>query len=268
MNSETRLEVLSHQFFLELAQQLPGQLALTVAYREDRLIGFTWELVDGPVYHFLFMGVDYSQSIETDLYFNLVYRGDGSRLPIRRASHSRGPDSGWIQEPARLLRQPPLYLWPGRGANLFLDSAAGFRSVVSASTGSGTPRRVQGRGTGEWPEATVRQRPTRIGTPHCAKNEVNLLTQGELQRFDLRKRYEKGRGRPNERQIRCLRPRRAAVEVSQRKSLQVYWHEEDNFIFAQGGHRASPGLHPPRTSQWAAGRPDYARSGRQVPSRL
>jgi predicted N-acyltransferase len=73
MKSETRLEVLSHHFFLELVRQLPGQLALTVTYREDHLIGFTWELVDGPVYHFLFMGVDYSQSAETDLYFNLVY---------------------------------------------------------------------------------------------------------------------------------------------------------------------------------------------------
>jgi predicted N-acyltransferase len=73
-NSETRLEVLSHHFFLELARQLPGQVALTVAYREDHLIGFTWELVDGPVYHFLFMGVDYSQSTETYLYFNLVYQ--------------------------------------------------------------------------------------------------------------------------------------------------------------------------------------------------
>ncbi len=72
--SDTRLEVLSHHFFLELLRQLPGRLALTVAYREGHLIGFTWELVDGPVYHFLFMGVDYSQSAETNLYFNLVYQ--------------------------------------------------------------------------------------------------------------------------------------------------------------------------------------------------
>ncbi len=71
--SESRLEMLPHRFFLELARQLPGQLALTLAYRKDRLIGFTWELVDGPVYHFLFTGIDYSQSAGTDLYHNLVY---------------------------------------------------------------------------------------------------------------------------------------------------------------------------------------------------
>jgi predicted N-acyltransferase len=73
-NSDTRLEVLPHQFFLELAQHLPGQLVLTLAYREDHLIGFTWELVDGAVYRFLFMGLDHRHNNETDLYFNLVYK--------------------------------------------------------------------------------------------------------------------------------------------------------------------------------------------------
>ncbi len=96
-NSETRLEVLSHQFFLELVRQLPGQLALTVAYREDHLIGFTWELIDGLVYHFLFMGVDYGQSAETGLYFNLIYEamdhafrsGAESFTWVRRQTGSR-----------------------------------------------------------------------------------------------------------------------------------------------------------------------------------
>ena len=132
MNSETRLEVLPHQFFLELARQLPGQLALTVAYRDDRLIGFTWELIDGPVYHFLFMGLDYSQNIETDLYFNLVYKAMDHALPIGRASRSRWPDRRCDSRACSAARQPPLSLWPGRGTDLLLDSAAGFRSVVSA----------------------------------------------------------------------------------------------------------------------------------------
>ncbi len=73
LNSETRLEILSHACFLELAAQWTGRLALTLAYREDQLIGFTWELIDQSVYRCLFMGVDYRQSTETDLYFNLVY---------------------------------------------------------------------------------------------------------------------------------------------------------------------------------------------------
>ena len=132
MNSETRLEVLSHHFFLELARQLPGRLALTVAYREDRLIGFTWELIDGPVYHFLFMGLDYSQNIETDLYFNLVYKAmdhafrsgtrvvhvgqtaDGFKSLLgcsgnRRYIYGRGvgPTFSWILRQASGLLFPP-----------------------------------------------------------------------------------------------------------------------------------------------------------------
>ena len=132
MNSETRLEVLSHHFFLELARQLRGQLALTVAFREDRVIGFTWELADGPLYHFLFMGLDYRQSIETDLYFNLVYQAmnhafqSGARVVHvgqtadafksllgcsgnRRSIYGRGvgPTFSWILRRASGLLFPP-----------------------------------------------------------------------------------------------------------------------------------------------------------------
>ena len=148
MNSETRLEVLSHQFFLELARQLPGQLVLTVAYREDRLIGFTWELVDGPVYHFLFMGLDYGQNIETDLYFNLVYKAmdhafqSGTRVVHvgqtadefksllgcngnRRYIYGRGlgPTFSWI------LRQASGLLFPPRPA---LEPHDVFKSALAS----------------------------------------------------------------------------------------------------------------------------------------
>jgi hypothetical protein len=132
MKSETRLEVLSHHFFLELARQLPDRLALTVAYREDRLIGFTWELLDGQVYHFLFMGVDYFQCTETDLYFNLVYQAmdhafrSGTRIihvgqtadrfksllgcsgsPRYIYSRAVGPIISWILRQASSLLFPP-----------------------------------------------------------------------------------------------------------------------------------------------------------------
>ncbi len=132
MNSETRLEVLSHRFFLELVRQLSGRLALTVVYQEDRLIGFTWELVDGSVYRFLFIGLDYSQSAETDLYFNLVYEAmdhafrsgarvihvgqtaDGFKSLLgcsgnRRYLYGRGvgPTFSWILRQASGLLFPP-----------------------------------------------------------------------------------------------------------------------------------------------------------------
>ena len=151
MNSKTRLEVLSHHFFLELARQLPGQLALTAAYREDQLIGFTWELADGAVYHFLFMGMDYSQSTETNLYFNLNYEAldhafrsgarsihvgqtaDGFKSLLgcsgnRRYIYGRGvgPTLSWI------LRQASSLLFPPRPE---LAPHAVFKAIVAA-TGS------------------------------------------------------------------------------------------------------------------------------------
>jgi predicted N-acyltransferase len=71
--SDLKLEVLSREFFLGLVQQLPGRVFLAAAYRGDRLIGFAWNLVDDHAFHGLFLGMDYTQTGETDLYFNLVY---------------------------------------------------------------------------------------------------------------------------------------------------------------------------------------------------
>ncbi|HEX4146165.1 MAG TPA: GNAT family N-acetyltransferase [Pirellulales bacterium] len=159
MNSETRLEVLSHEFFLELAGQLPGQLALTVVYREDRLIGFTWELVDGAVYHFLFMGLDYRQNAETDLYFNLVYEAldhafqSGARVVHvgqtadafksllgcrgnRRYLYGRGvgPTFSWILRQASGLLFPPRpSLAPHDVFKAEASNAAAFKVEVAAS---------------------------------------------------------------------------------------------------------------------------------------
>jgi predicted N-acyltransferase len=70
--SDVKLEVLSRESFLELVRELPGQVCLTAAYRQNRLIGFAWDLTDGREFHCLFLGMDYSQNVETDLYFNLV----------------------------------------------------------------------------------------------------------------------------------------------------------------------------------------------------
>lgn len=72
--SDLKLEVLSRAFFLELVRQFPGRVSLTVVYRADSVVGFTWELADGRDYHFLFMGLDHAQNTQADLYFNMVYQ--------------------------------------------------------------------------------------------------------------------------------------------------------------------------------------------------
>ncbi len=72
--SDLKLEVLPHAFFHELVNRLPGQVALTVVYRQERAIAIAWGLSADPEYHGLFCGIDYEHNAECDLYFNVVYQ--------------------------------------------------------------------------------------------------------------------------------------------------------------------------------------------------
>jgi predicted N-acyltransferase len=72
--SDLKFEVLSREFFLELVRHLPGCVHLTVVYRGERIVGFTWMLACGLESHFLFMGLDHGQNAAADLYFNMVYQ--------------------------------------------------------------------------------------------------------------------------------------------------------------------------------------------------
>jgi len=71
--ADVKLELLPLHFFHELVRQLPGRVRLTAVYREGRIIAFGWSLADAREYHFLFCGIDYTQSAECDLYFNFIY---------------------------------------------------------------------------------------------------------------------------------------------------------------------------------------------------
>jgi predicted N-acyltransferase len=72
--AELKLEILPHRFFAELVRQVPGRVALTVVYREGRIVAFGWGLSATPEYHCLFCGIDYSQNAECSLYFNVIYQ--------------------------------------------------------------------------------------------------------------------------------------------------------------------------------------------------
>jgi hypothetical protein len=71
--SPVKLEVLPVGFFRELVGQFPGLVTLTTVYDGDRIVAFNWGLADGPVYHYLFCGVDHAAGRDADLYFNLMY---------------------------------------------------------------------------------------------------------------------------------------------------------------------------------------------------
>jgi predicted N-acyltransferase len=72
--ADLKLEILPHRFFTELARRVPGRVALTVVYREGRIVAFGWGLSAAPEYHCTFCGIDYSQSAECSLYFNVIYQ--------------------------------------------------------------------------------------------------------------------------------------------------------------------------------------------------
>ena len=72
--SETKLELLPRQFFLEFARQFPDECSLTVVHKEGRIVAFNWGLLNGRAFHFVFCGVDYTETAGCDLYFNLMYQ--------------------------------------------------------------------------------------------------------------------------------------------------------------------------------------------------
>jgi hypothetical protein len=71
--SPVKLVILPVGFFRELVGQFPGLVTLTTVYDGDRIVAFNWGLADGPVYRYLFCGVDHAAGRDADLYFNLMY---------------------------------------------------------------------------------------------------------------------------------------------------------------------------------------------------
>jgi hypothetical protein len=67
------LELLPLKFFHELTRRLPEQLSLTLVYKDDRVVGFVWEIYSDNFYHFLFGGLNYELNNSGDVYFNMVF---------------------------------------------------------------------------------------------------------------------------------------------------------------------------------------------------
>src|SRR5262249_45340929 len=71
--AEMKLEVLPHTFFHTLAEEMPGQVTLTLVRRGEKIVAFGWSLIAGPEFHGLFCGIDYEHNADCDLYFNVMY---------------------------------------------------------------------------------------------------------------------------------------------------------------------------------------------------
>lgn len=72
--SPVRLEVLSREWFCQMARQFDHESVWTAVYEGDQLLAWAYGLLGEDVYHSLFGGVDYAGNAETDAYFNLMYQ--------------------------------------------------------------------------------------------------------------------------------------------------------------------------------------------------
>ncbi|MCE9554387.1 MAG: GNAT family N-acetyltransferase [Planctomycetes bacterium] len=70
--AEHKLEILSHQFFVELVRKFGSQVSLTVVRQGERIVAYGWGLKTGDTYRNLFVGIDYTLNDESDVYFNLM----------------------------------------------------------------------------------------------------------------------------------------------------------------------------------------------------
>jgi predicted N-acyltransferase len=93
--AEAVLEILPVEFFRELLREFDEQLSLTLILRDEEIVAFNWNLLDGANGYFLFCGVDYGLNRECDLYFNLMYlstddvmRAGATRISVGQTSDS------------------------------------------------------------------------------------------------------------------------------------------------------------------------------------
>ena len=78
--SDARLEVLSAEFFRELAGQFPDDIYLILARHAERVVGFACGLRSKPIGTPLFVGIDYAHNRLGDVYLNLVFALLGQML--------------------------------------------------------------------------------------------------------------------------------------------------------------------------------------------
>lgn len=70
--AEHQLETLPREFFLDLVENLPGEVSLTAIFCEEKIVAIAWGVLVGDTYRNIFVGVDYANNDKADLYFNMM----------------------------------------------------------------------------------------------------------------------------------------------------------------------------------------------------
>lgn len=123
--SETKLEHLPQEFFLEMARQLPDCCEFTFAVEGERVIAFCISLWNDHEYRGLFIGYDASRNQDLDLYFNLAFRTIAEAAFHRSAVVEIGQNSSYFKRTklGAVQSRRSLYV---RGGNAVMNGVIGL----------------------------------------------------------------------------------------------------------------------------------------------
>lgn len=141
--SETKLEHLPQEFFLEMARQLPDCCEFTFAIEGECVIAFCISLWNDHEYRGLFIGYDASRNQDLDLYFNLAFRTIAEAAFHRSAVVEIGQNSSYFKRTklGAISSRRSLYV---RGGNAVMNGVIGllFKQLFP-------PRPLAGEGEGQ-----------------------------------------------------------------------------------------------------------------------
>lgn len=108
--AKEKLECFPADFFRELPQSMPNQVALTLISHESRPVAFALGVMSDDIYHNLYIGLDYAHLESGDLYFNLFYQELDAVFHLNKKKILLGQTSGTFK--SRLgATADPRFFW-------------------------------------------------------------------------------------------------------------------------------------------------------------
>lgn len=109
--SETKLEFLPREFFLEVPRQLPDNCNFTFLLDGETVCAFAVNLFSKDSYYGLFTGVDYKRNSDSHLYFNLMFAGLADALRRNVSTFFAGQGADAVKQSKLSCHQKRLYFY-------------------------------------------------------------------------------------------------------------------------------------------------------------
>jgi len=107
--AKEKLECLPLSFFRDLPQVLPGLVSFTLISDGDKPVAFSLGIVEGEIYHNMYVGLDYSYTEKADLYFNLFYHELDAAFGYRKKQIWLGQTSGVFKSRLGAVADPRFF---------------------------------------------------------------------------------------------------------------------------------------------------------------